>query len=85
MNNTQNNTWFKDKLNTEFLQLKHELNPIEWVETYFLFEGEKGLGIYSKCIELEGAPHVDDKLNLRKLLTEEDLFNPNLLQDFCAY
>jgi hypothetical protein len=85
MKNILNNVWLKDKLNTEFLQLKHEFNPIEWVESYFLFEGEKGLGIYSKCIELEGAPHVDDKLNLRKLLTEEDLVNPNLLQDFCAY
>ena len=31
MKNTQNNTWFKDKLNTEFLQLKHDFNPIEWV------------------------------------------------------
>ena len=85
MKNIQNNAWIKDRLNTEFLQLKHEFNPIEWVETYFLFEGPEGLGIYSKCIELEGAPHKDDKLNLRKLLTEEDLANPNLLQDFCAY
>lgn len=85
MKNIQNNTWFKDNLNTEFLQLKHEFNPIEWVETYFLFEGSEGLGIYSKCIELEGSPHKDDKLNLRKLLTAEDLVNPNLLQDFCAY
>jgi len=85
MKDTQNNIWFKDKLNTEFLQLKHEFNPIEWVETYFLFEGPEGLGIYSKTIELEGDPHEDDKLNLRKLLTEEDLMNPNLLQDFCAY
>ena len=85
MKNIQNNAWIKDRLNTEFLQLKHEFNPIEWAETYFLFEGPDGLGIYSKCIELEGAPHKDDKLNLRKLLNEEDLANPNLLQDFCAY
>ena len=85
MNNTQNNTWFKDKLNTEFLQLKHEFNPIEWVETYFLFEGPEGLGIYSKTIELEGRPENDSKLILRKNISEEDLMNPNLLQDFCAY
>ena len=39
MNSTENISWLKDKLNTEFLQLKHEFNPIEWVETYFLFEG----------------------------------------------
>jgi hypothetical protein len=85
MKDIQNNAWIKDRLNTEFLQLQHEFNPIEWVETYFLFEGPEGLGIYSKCIELEGAPHKDNKLNLRKLLTEEDLANPNLLQDFCAH
>jgi hypothetical protein len=85
MKHTQNNTWFRDKLNTEFLQLKHEFNPIQWVETYFLFDGPEGLGIYSKTIELEGAPHEDDKLNLRKSLTDLDLMNPNLLQEFCAY
>jgi len=85
MNNTENISWLKDKLNTEFLILKHELNPIEWVESYFLYEGELGIGIYSKCIELEGAPHKEDKLNLRKSLTEQDLMNPNLLQKFCAY
>jgi len=85
MKNTQNNTWFKDKLNTEFLQLKHEFNPIEWVETYFLFEGPEGLGIYSKTIELEGRPENDSKLTLRKNISEEDLMNPNLLQNFCAY
>jgi hypothetical protein len=85
MQNTENILWFQDKLNTEFLQLKHEFNPIEWVESYFLFEGEEGIDIYSKCIELEGAPHNDDKMNLRKSLTTEDLKNPNLLQKFCAY
>jgi hypothetical protein len=85
MNNSQNTSWIKDKLNTEFLQLKHEFNPIEWVETYFLFEGQEGLGIYSKTIELEGRPENDSKLILRKNILEEDLMNPNLLQDFCAY
>lgn len=40
MKNIQNNAWIKDLLNTEFLQLKHEFNPVEWVETYFLFEGK---------------------------------------------
>ncbi|MEN9943139.1 MAG: hypothetical protein RLZZ91_1140 [Bacteroidota bacterium] len=85
MNNIENISWFKDKLNTEFLILKHEFNPIEWVETYFLFEGPEGLGIYSKCIELEGSLHQDDKLKLRKSLNEQDLMNPNLLQNFCAY
>jgi hypothetical protein len=85
MNNSQNVSWFKDKLNTEFLQLKHEFNPIKWVETYFLFEGPEGLGIYSKTIELEGRPENDSKLILRKNISEEDLMNPNLLQDFCAY
>ena len=85
MNNSQNTSWIKDKLNTEFLQLKHEFNPIEWVETYFLFEGQEGLGIYSKTIELEGRPENDSKLILRKNISEEDLMNPNLLQDFCAY
>jgi len=85
MKDIQNNTWFKDKLNTEFLQLKYEFNPIEWVETYFLFEGKEGLGIYSKTIELEGRPENDSKLTLRKPLSEKDLMNPNLLQDFCAY
>ncbi|MFA9221426.1 MAG: hypothetical protein ACEQSL_09580 [Sediminibacterium sp.] len=85
MNNSQNTSWIKDRLNTEFLQLKHEFNPIEWVETYFLFEGPEGLGIYSKTIELEGRPENDSKLILRKNISEEDLMNPNLLQDFCAY
>ncbi|MFM7770323.1 MAG: hypothetical protein ACKO8Q_07165 [Bacteroidota bacterium] len=85
MNSTENTSWFKDKLNTEFLQLKHEFNPIEWVESYFLFEGKEGLGIYSKMIELEGCPENNSELKLRKQFSNEDLMNPNLLQEFCAY
>lgn len=74
-----------NKMNTEFLELKHEFNPIEWVESYFITDGPEGLGIYSKCIELEGDPRENERLTLRKSLRKDELVDPDLQKKFIAY
>ena len=68
-----------------FLELKHFIAIAHLINSYCLYDGEQGPGIYSLNIEFDGDEPLDDTFKLIKSVDEVELINPQLLQDFCIY
>ena len=68
-----------------FLELKHFFAFVDSINSYCLYDGDQGPGIYVLNIELDGGEPYDDEFRLIKSVDEVDLINPRLLQDFCIY
>jgi hypothetical protein len=67
-----------------FLELKHFFAFADSINSYCLYDGEQGLGIYVENIELDGGEPYEG-FRLLKSVDQVDLINPKLLQDFCIY